>query len=144
MGQQQLLLIILGVIVVGIAVVVGISMFQDNAISANRDALINDLIYLGGRAQQQWIRPRALGGCQGDWNVCAQFNSPNFAPLTIKSLTNTTDLAKWTNPNGFYVVTNVQPRVVTIVGEGTQTFDNQLVKVTATVTDTSITTFVNN
>jgi hypothetical protein len=40
MGQQQLLLIILGVIVVGIAVAVGITMFQDNAVSANRDAVV--------------------------------------------------------------------------------------------------------
>jgi hypothetical protein len=39
MGQQQLLLIILGVIVVGIAVAVGITMFKDNAVSANRDAV---------------------------------------------------------------------------------------------------------
>ena len=43
MGQQQLLLIILGVIVVGIAVAVGITMFSDSAISANRDAVTNDL-----------------------------------------------------------------------------------------------------
>jgi aldehyde:ferredoxin oxidoreductase len=46
MGQQQLLLIILGVIVVGIAVAVGITMFTDNAISANRDAVTNDLVNL--------------------------------------------------------------------------------------------------
>ncbi len=43
MGQQQLLLIILGVIIVGIAVAVGITMFKTNAVSANRDALIGDM-----------------------------------------------------------------------------------------------------
>ncbi len=62
MGQQQLLLIILGVIVVGIAVVVGITMFQDNAISANRDAVTNDLVSLGARAQQYYRRPTPVGG----------------------------------------------------------------------------------
>ena len=64
MGQQQLLLIILGVIVVGIAVAVGITMFQDNAISANRDAVTNDLVNLAARAQQYYRRPTALGGAQ--------------------------------------------------------------------------------
>ena len=62
MGQQQLLLIILGVIVVGIAVAVGITMFNDSAVSANRDAVVNDLVNLASRAQQFYRRPTALGG----------------------------------------------------------------------------------
>ena len=62
MGQQQLLLIILGVIIVGIAVAVGITMFQDNAISANRDAVTNDLVQLAAKAQQHFRRPVSLGG----------------------------------------------------------------------------------
>ena len=62
MGQQQLLLIILGVIVVGIAVAVGITMFADSATNANRDALTNDLVNLASRAQQYYRRPTSLGG----------------------------------------------------------------------------------
>ncbi|MDD8018172.1 MAG: hypothetical protein PHP42_07350 [Bacteroidota bacterium] len=62
MGQQQLLLIILGVIIVGIAVAVGITMFQDNAVSANRDAVTNDLVQLAAKAQQYFRKPVALGG----------------------------------------------------------------------------------
>ena len=65
MGQQQLLLIILGVIVVGIAVAVGITMFSDNAISANRDAVTNDLVNLASRAQQYYRRPASMGGGEG-------------------------------------------------------------------------------
>ena len=67
MGQQQLLLIILGVIVVGIAVAVGITMFNDSATSANRDAVTNDLINLASRAQQYYRRPTALGGGGGSF-----------------------------------------------------------------------------
>ena len=37
MGQQQLLLIVLGVIIVGVAVVVGIQMFTDSAETAEDD-----------------------------------------------------------------------------------------------------------
>jgi type II secretory pathway pseudopilin PulG len=62
MGQQQLLLIILGVIVVGIAVAVGITMFSDSATNANRDAMTNDLVNLASRAQQYFRRPTSLGG----------------------------------------------------------------------------------
>jgi Tfp pilus assembly protein PilE len=62
MGQQQLLLIILGVIIVGIAVAVGITMFQDNAVSANRDAVTNDLVQLAAKSQQFFRKPVALGG----------------------------------------------------------------------------------
>jgi Tfp pilus assembly protein PilE len=62
MGQQQLLLIILGVIIVGIAVAVGITMFQDNAVSSNRDAVTNDLVQLAAKAQQYYRKPSSLGG----------------------------------------------------------------------------------
>ena len=67
MGQQQLLLIILGVIVVGIAVAVGVTMFNDSAVSANRDAVTNDLINFASRAQQYYRRPKALGGGGGSF-----------------------------------------------------------------------------
>jgi hypothetical protein len=50
MGQQQLLLIVLGVIIVGIAVVVGINLFTANAISSNRDGVVSDLNYIGANA----------------------------------------------------------------------------------------------
>ena len=54
MGQQQLLLIVLGVIIVGIAIAVGISMFKSNAQSSNRDQVINDLNNLAAKAQQYY------------------------------------------------------------------------------------------
>jgi len=62
MGQQQLLLIILGVIIVGIAVAVGITMFQDNAVDQNRSAVIADLTTLAAKAQQYYTKPVSLGG----------------------------------------------------------------------------------
>jgi Tfp pilus assembly protein PilE len=62
MGQQQLLLIILGVIIVGIAVAVGITMFTGGARDANRDQVVNDLVNLAAKAQQFYRRPGAMGG----------------------------------------------------------------------------------
>lgn len=62
MGQQQLLLIVLGVIIVGIAVVVGINVFTASSSQANRDAVISDMTNLAAMAQQYYRKPGALGG----------------------------------------------------------------------------------
>jgi len=62
MGQQQLLLIILGLIIIGVAVVVGVGMFQDNAVDHNRALVIADLKVLGAKAQHYYSRPTSLGG----------------------------------------------------------------------------------
>ena len=113
MGQQQLLLIILGVIVVGIAVAVGITMFTDNAISANRDAVTNDLVNLAARAQQFYRRPTALGG-----------GGNSFVGLTadaagLRKLTN-----RETNANGTYSITSAgTATAVVLQGVGTEMVD---------------------
>jgi len=62
MGQQQLLLIVLGVIIVGIAIVVGINLFNANAVSSNRDAVTSDLQNLAAMAHQYYVKPTAMGG----------------------------------------------------------------------------------
>jgi hypothetical protein len=62
MGQQQLLLIILGVIIVGIAIAVGLSLFSAQSVQANHDAIINDLNNISANAYQYYIRPQSMGG----------------------------------------------------------------------------------
>jgi len=62
MGQQQLLLLILGVVVVSMAVVVGIGMFQDHAVDHNRAAVMVDLKTLATKAQSYYNRPMTMGG----------------------------------------------------------------------------------
>ena len=113
MGQQQLLLIILGVIVVGIAVAVGITMFTDNAVNANRDAVTNDLVNLAARAQQFYRRPTALGG-----------GGNSFVGLTADAagLTKLTNRAS--NANGTYSITTAGTATgMVIQGVGTENAD---------------------
>ncbi|MDZ7766192.1 MAG: hypothetical protein U5K00_17520 [Melioribacteraceae bacterium] len=62
MGQQQLLLIVLGVIIVGTAIVMGINLFKANAVEAKRNNVINELVNLAAMAQQHYQKPTALGG----------------------------------------------------------------------------------
>ena len=132
MGQQQLLLIILGVIVVGIAVVVGITMFQDNAISANRDALTNDLVNLGARAQQYYRRPIALSGGGGSF-VGLTADAAGLAKLTSQP----------TNSNGTYnIATAGDANQLVLRGIGTEKYGGQLVEVTATILQDSLATTV--
>ena len=113
MGQQQLLLIILGVIVVGIAVAVGITMFTDNAVNANRDAVTNDLVNLAARAQQYYRRPTALGG-GGNSFVGLTADAAGLTKLTNRSV----------NANGTYsIVTAGTATGLVIQGEGTENAD---------------------
>jgi len=62
MGQQQLLLIVLGVIIVGIAIVVGINLFNANAEESTKDGVVSDCTNLGAMAQQYYKKPTSMGG----------------------------------------------------------------------------------
>ena len=95
MGQQQLLLIILGVIIVGIAVAVGITLFQDNAVSSNRDAMTNDLMHLAAKARHFYSRPTSMGG--GGHSFVGL--TADAAGMLILSTSNFSD-----NTNGTYTI----------------------------------------
>ncbi len=113
MGQQQLLLIILGVIVVGIAVAVGITMFKDNAVSSNRDAVTNDLVNLAARAQQYYRRPTALGGGQGTFTGLGT----DITKLTSMKAGGVSGA----NANGVYTISSNSDSYITLQGLGTET-----------------------
>lgn len=102
MGQQQLLLIILGVIIVGIAIAVGISMFSSGTIQANKDAIINDLNNLAANAYQYRIRPLTMGGGGGRY--------VNYAiPTKLQ-----------TNENATYAVSGISATAMTFTGTSSQ------------------------
>jgi hypothetical protein len=61
-GQQQLLLIVLGIVIVGIALVVGINLFRSHAIESKRAIVTNELVNLASMAQNYYLKPTALGG----------------------------------------------------------------------------------
>ena len=135
MGQQQLLLIVLGVIVVGIAVVVGINLFNANAVSSNRDAVVSDLNNLGAMAQQYYKKPVSMGGGGNTFN---QQGAAVPSPWVIPPQLDTT-------ANGTYTAT-VNAQSVIIVGTGTETGNNGSgpVQATATVSPTAITVSTQN
>ena len=95
MGQQQLLLIILGLIIIGVAVVVGVGMFQDNAVDHNRALVIADLKVLASKAQHYYSRPSTMGG-----------GNKSFVGLTadVRGIGMLAGTAYTNNANGSYIV----------------------------------------
>jgi Tfp pilus assembly protein PilE len=103
MGQQQLLLIVLGVIIVGIAVVVGINVFTASSVNANRDAVIADLTTLAAMSQQYYRKPVAMGG-----------GGNSFVGFTVPtSLLQTANMSADVTPT-------VAAQSITFVGTGTE------------------------
>jgi hypothetical protein len=62
MGQQQLLLIIIAAIVVGIAITVAITLFRAHSIDEKRNLLINEGSSLASAALGYYRKPTSLGG----------------------------------------------------------------------------------
>jgi hypothetical protein len=62
LGQQQLLLIVLTMILVGIAVIFAITLFRQKAVDSKRDLLLNEGGNLATDAITYYKRPTGLGG----------------------------------------------------------------------------------
>ncbi len=99
MGQQQLLLVILVTIVVGIATVVALNIFSTSAEQANHDAVRLDLAQIGSAAQGWYIKPAMLGG--GD----NSFGDIDFRKITFPGQVDESNGLISTNLNGTYIIT---------------------------------------
>ncbi len=122
MGQQQLLLIVLGVIVVGIAVVVGINLFNANAEEANKDGIVSDCTNLGAMAQQFYKKPASMGGGANSfvgWVIATGLDSTANGTYAVSGLSATnatiTGLPFPSTAYGWDVVTTVSPTTITTV-----------------------------
>jgi len=108
MGQQQLLLLVLGAIIVGVAIVVGVNMFSTSAVNANRDAVLQDCMTLATRAQQWYRAPAILGG-----------GGRSFANISLNAIR-----FPASNENGTYAFSNAGADQVTITGTGREPQSN--------------------
>jgi hypothetical protein len=141
MGTQQILLIVLSVIIVGVAVAVGIQMFNTQAMNSNRQAIVGDLQTLGAQVMQYYRTPASQGGAGssiavGDDDALAAF-------LGWGDTENETDTGTFT------LIEIAAANVVVIEGEGTETGNDGTnpVKATLTVTCTAaspLSTAINN
>lgn len=62
MGQQQLLLLVLSTVIVGLATVAGIQAFSENQTQATQDALVQRAINIGNDVMAAHNEPSQFGG----------------------------------------------------------------------------------
>ncbi len=105
MGQQQLLIIILGAIIVGIAIGVGIVQFGSSNIQANKDGVTSSLITIAADAYQFKIRPRTLGGGSGVYGTSGGAAQSYMIPRRMLS-----------DDNGRYTVATAQGNICVLKG----------------------------
>lgn len=101
MGQQQLLLLVLGIVIVGLAVVVGIQAFSENQKKANADALVMTAMRIASDGQAWLRKPSQFGGASLDSN---NERRTNFSGLS--SEISLEGLGYPTNTDGDYVDVN--------------------------------------
>lgn len=103
MGQQQLLLVILVTIIVGIATVVAINVFGSSAENANRDAVRQDVLTIGTASQGWYIKPTMMNG-GGNSFIGMTFRDITFAADSIFAGSSGPNTAAM-NMNGAYDLT---------------------------------------
>lgn len=109
MGQTQILFIVLSVIIVGIAVAVGITQFNQSAVESNRNNLLLDCQNIIATAQQWYRKPTALGGGGGSFD-----DLTSLAQIGVDS----------SNANGSYVLgAGTGGNDLEVVGTGTERDD---------------------
>ena len=138
MGQQQLLLIVLGVILVGVAVVLGIQYFGVGAEEGAKDELVAHSLTIGANAQQWYKKPVAMGGGGGDFTANGGFTAYFTTNLTRLHETSNSQVP----PNGYgVVVTDANTVTITALPKIGQGF--VFTSVVTTVTPYDMTTVIN-
>lgn len=100
MGQQQLILLVLVFIIVGIASVVAIDTFQESRDSAAKDAARVDMLGAISSAQKYYMAPSSIGGGG------KSYTGISFKDLSIDSV-NENATYTLTASNNTFVITAV-------------------------------------
>src|SRR5512133_3662632 len=128
MGTQQILLIVLSVIIVGVAIAVGITMFSNQAYNSNQQAVSGELQNYASQVIQYWKTPTSQGGAGQSTTGVSASTIATFIGFDPTALTLTTD-------NGtFKVAYTAAADEVTLYGLGTEDKGGNKPLVTTTVT----------
>ena len=128
MGQAQLLLIVLGVVLVGIAIIAGIQAYSTNNEKASVDAQVHDLMRVASDVQTWVQKPEQFGGP----TAYAALDEVTFLTIGYSDATAT----EWTNPNATYTLAATASNV-TITGVNDE-LDTYATAVVCGIKDTDI------
>jgi hypothetical protein len=126
MGTQQILMIVLSVIIVGVAIAVGINMFSSQAYNSNQQAVAAELSNYASLVLQYWKTPASMGGAGqviGNVTVIKVAGYISFTEANNATL----------SENGEFRVTNVTGNVVTLKGLGKETKGTDKPMITTTI-----------
>jgi len=126
MGTQQILLIVLAVIIVGVAIVVGISLFGNAAYNSNKQAVSADLNNYASQVIQFWKTPASLGGGGNKPANLTQAKIAAYITFTGADFSASSD-------NGDYRITAVVGNIVTLKGLGKEEKGGQKPLITTNV-----------
>jgi hypothetical protein len=98
MGQQQLLLVILGLLIVGIAIASALGLFASEEVEQNKEAVRHDILNIAIYAKRYYLRPVTMGG-----------GSRSFVGFTIPTKLLST-------ANGTYSIGPTSKTAVTLIG----------------------------
>ena len=90
MGQQQFLLITLGVIIVGVATAAGLQLLAADHTESNKDGVTSSLVSIAADAYQYKLRPSTLGGGSGRYSgygIPAKMKSDDNGAYAVSSVT---------------------------------------------------------
>lgn len=110
MGQQQLLLLVLGTIIVGLSVVAGINTFSSSQKQSNMDALVNDGVRIASDAQAWKSKPAQFGGGADD-----AWNSFSWSDIGLEANAN----GNYDTPNGVFAINAASSTDDSLVVDGT-------------------------
>lgn len=87
MGQAQLLLIVLGVVLVGIAIIAGINAYDTNNRKASVDALTHDAVRISSDIQMWVQKPEQFGGpaVRGDLTAVASLTDVGYEAALVEN-----------------------------------------------------------
>jgi len=127
LGQQQLLMIVLAIIIVGIAIAISVQLFKSNAIESKRDLLIEETNSLAAMAIQYYKKPQEIGGGG------RSFMGWEVPPQMVQTF------------NGNFMRAVVNANEVIITGTGSEAVtDTDSIKVETTVRPNEIFTIIIN
>lgn len=112
MGQQQLLLLVVTTVIVGLAIMIGVEVFGSSMAKANEDSVRKDIIEISSRLQQYYRTPEALGGGGYTFASDLTFNQIGYYDEGVSG-------SRYENANGTYTI-SVSGQVVTITGGGNE------------------------
>ena len=127
MGQQQLILLVLGIVVVGIAITIGIQAFSENSKKTNMDSLANDAIDVASSAQTWMLKPAIYGGGNNSCRTTCDWSGATFESLGMS----TTSSGIYTNINGDIAIDGSSSPTQFVITATSASYGNQ---VTVTVT----------